>query len=160
MPKAHQTVRQARWTPKEIMQVKQISSVRVSPDGKRVAFAVRRAVIEKEKSKYVTHIHVVNSDSSKPYQLTHGETSSQDPRWSPDGEWIAFTSNRSGKQNVWLIRVRGGEAHMLTDVETGVSSFQWSPDGEWIAFTALDPPEAGMTCTVKFQPQEGVPPAL
>jgi dipeptidyl aminopeptidase/acylaminoacyl peptidase len=122
------------------MEVRQISSVQVSPDGKRVAYAVREAVIEKEKSEYVTHIYLANSDGSDLVQLTWGETSSYNPRWSPDGEWIAFTSRRSGKQNVWLIRVRGGEARMLTDVETGVSSFKWSPDGKWIAFTAPDPP--------------------
>src|SRR5262249_10511896 len=58
---------------------------------------------------------------------------------SPDGTWIAFTSARSDKNNVWLIRVRGGEAERLTDAKGGVGGFAWAPDGKSIAFTAVDP---------------------
>jgi dipeptidyl aminopeptidase/acylaminoacyl peptidase len=128
------------WTPEVMMQVKGISGVRVSPDGRRVAFAVRRAVMEGERSEYLTQITLTNVDGSDQLQLTHGEKSSGNPQWSPDGQWIAFTSDRSGKSNVWRVPVRGGEAQQLTDVQTGVGSFRWSPDGRWIAFTAMDPP--------------------
>jgi len=49
-------------------------------------------------------------------------------------------SNRSGKRNLWLMAVRGGEAWRLTDAKTGVGSYKWSPDGKHLAFTAVDPP--------------------
>src|SRR5262249_16523934 len=62
------------------------------------------------------------------------------PQWSPDGRWIAFTSTRSGKSNLYRIRVGGGESEQLTDVKSGVGSFFWSPDGKSIAFVMLDPP--------------------
>ncbi|HLN29702.1 MAG TPA: prolyl oligopeptidase family serine peptidase [Gemmataceae bacterium] len=130
----------AQWTPELMMKVKDITSVVPSPDGKRVAYAVREAVMEGEKSEYLTQIHVANSDGSGGYQLTQGEKSSEDPQWSPDGETLAFVSDRSGKKNVWLIRVGGGEASQLTDVRTGVSNFKWSPDGKSVAYTAVDPP--------------------
>jgi dipeptidyl aminopeptidase/acylaminoacyl peptidase len=127
-------------TPERMMQVKDITSVVPSPDGKRVAFTVREAVMDGKKSEYLVQIHVANADGKEAFQLTGAEKSSDNPQWSPDGETIAFTSNRSGKTNIWLIRVRGGEAWRLNDVKTGVGSFKWSPDGKTIAYTAVDPP--------------------
>src|ERR1700733_9778517 len=76
------------WTPLQMMQVKRISGVQVSPDGKRVVFAVRQALLENGKSEYLTHIHVANADGSGTVQLTQGEKSCDDPHWSPDGKWI------------------------------------------------------------------------
>ena len=46
------------WTPEAMLAVKQVGGVQVSPDGKKVAFVVRRAVIEGEKSEFVAQIHV------------------------------------------------------------------------------------------------------
>jgi dipeptidyl aminopeptidase/acylaminoacyl peptidase len=135
----------AAWTPALMMKVKRIGSVQVSPDGKRVAFTVRRALLEGDKSEYLTHIYLVNADGSKVVPLTRGDKSCDDPQWSPDGRWIAFTSRRSGKRNLWLIRPTGGEARQLTDVKTGVTSFRWSPDSKRLAFTALDAPTAEET---------------
>jgi dipeptidyl aminopeptidase/acylaminoacyl peptidase len=133
---------QPNWTPELMMKVKQIPSVAVSPDAKRVVFTVREAVMTETKSEFRTHIHLANADGSDPLPLTHGEKSCDHPDWSPDGERIGFLSARSGKRNVWLIHVRGGEAERLTDSKTDVTSFKWSPDGKTIAFTATDAPTA------------------
>jgi dipeptidyl aminopeptidase/acylaminoacyl peptidase len=129
----------ALWTPSLMMKVKRIGSVQVSPDGRHVAYTARHAVMDGDKSEYLTHIFLANADGSGTLQLTHGDKSSDDPQWSPDGQWIVFASNRSGKKNLWAIRLSGGEAQQLTDVKSGVASFKWSPDGRWLAFTALDP---------------------
>jgi dipeptidyl aminopeptidase/acylaminoacyl peptidase len=130
----------AEWTPGLMMQVKQVSSVQVSPDGKRVAFSVRQAITAGDKSEYRTHIHLANADGNDPVQLTQGEQSCEQPRWSPDGQTLAFLSTRDGKRNIWLIPARGGEARPLTHSKTGVTSLKWSPDGKAIAFTAMDEP--------------------
>ncbi len=133
----------SEWTPAMMMKVKRIGGVYPSPDGKRVAYTVREAVMDESRSEYVTQIHLADADGGNPVQLTRGSGSSDHPQWSPDGKFIAFLSDRSGKTNLWLIPVSGGEAEQLTDVKTGVSSFQWAPGGLVIAYTRLDAERRG-----------------
>ncbi|MBI3982945.1 MAG: S9 family peptidase [Gemmatimonadetes bacterium] len=130
---------QEKWTPELALKVKTVSGVAVSPDAQRVAFQVGVAVMDGEKSEWLTHVHVANADGSGAFQLTHGDKSATAPAWSPDGRWVAFLSSRSGKSNIWRIRVDGGEAEQITDEKGGVSAFQWSPDGKHIAFLMPDP---------------------
>jgi dipeptidyl aminopeptidase/acylaminoacyl peptidase len=130
---------QGAWTTDEMMKLKTVAGVQVSPDGKRVVYTVNAPVMTADKSEYLTHVWMAKADGSDAHQFTFGEKSCSNAQWSPDGKWIAFTSTRSGKNNVWVIRVDGGEAEQLTDVKSAVGSFQWSPDGKWIAFTMTEP---------------------
>jgi dipeptidyl aminopeptidase/acylaminoacyl peptidase len=81
----------------------------------------------------------VSADGQRNVQYTRGEKSSANPRFSPDGRWLAFTSSRSGTNQVWVIGVDGGEAEPITSAEPGVGNYSWSPDGSRIAFTMTDP---------------------
>src|SRR5262245_36820161 len=132
------------WTPELALQIKRVSHVRVSPDGKRVAFVVANAVMEPEKSEWLSHIYLAAADGTGAVQLTQGEKSSTFPEWSPDGQWIAFLSARANKAeaktNLWRIRVAGGEAEQLTDEKSDISALRWSPDGSQIAFCMPNPP--------------------
>ena len=124
------------WTTRDTIALQRIGNVDASPDGKRVAFTVVRAVMTAEKSGYLAQIYLADSDRGQPQQLTAGEVSSFGPQWSPDGRSIAFLS----QNNIWLMSVDTGNAQQITDVPTGVSSFKWSPDGGMLAFTALNEP--------------------
>ena len=127
------------WTPEAMIALRQVGGVQVAPDGKQVAYVVRQAVMSGEKSEFVSQIVVANADGTGEFPLTRGEPSSEGPQWSPDGEQVAFLTKRSGKTQIWLIRVHGGEARRLTDADGGVAGFRWSPDGTRIAYTATDP---------------------
>jgi dipeptidyl aminopeptidase/acylaminoacyl peptidase len=134
----------AVWTPELAMQVKRVSHVRVSPDGKRVAFVVAKALMEPEKSEWLSHIYLAAANGTGTVQLTRGDKSATSPEWSPDGQWIAFLSARGSrveaKTNLWRIRVDGGEAEQLTDEKSDISAVAWSPDGSQIAFCMAEPP--------------------
>jgi dipeptidyl aminopeptidase/acylaminoacyl peptidase len=126
------------WTPEMAMTVRRVLTVVPSPDATQVAFVVSEAVMEGERSEWVSQIHVAAADGSGSRQLTRGEKSSTEPHWSPDGRTLGFISARNGKANVWRINVSGGEAEMLTDEKGGISTFEWSPDGRSIAFVMKD----------------------
>ena len=56
------------------------------------------------------------------------------PTWSPDGKSIAFISNMSGRNNLWLVPAEGGWPVQLTVSDQRQTSPVWSPDGKWIAY--------------------------
>ena len=128
------------WTPEMQIKVKAVGAPRVSPDGKRVVYTVVNEVMTPDKSEYVTQIWAANADGSANMQITFGDKSSTNPQWSPDGNSIAFTSNRKdNKNNLYLLRLNGGEAEPLTDLKASIADFEWSPDNSLIAFTMTDP---------------------
>lgn len=126
------------WSPEQCMKMKNITGVRVSPDGKRVLYTVRQAVMTEDRSEYVNQIFLCDPDGSNTIRLTQGDKNNSNPKWSPDGSQIAFVSNRDGKNNLYLISTTGGEADKITDAKTGVNNFSWSPDGKMIAYIMTD----------------------
>ncbi|HXC71821.1 MAG TPA: S9 family peptidase [Pyrinomonadaceae bacterium] len=127
------------WDPELQLKVKAVGTPRVSPDGKKMVYAVNEAVMTPDKSEFVTQIWLSNLDTKRNVQLTFGEKSSSNPKWSPDGNWLAFLSNRKDNRNqIYLLNLSGGEAEPLTDGKSAVTNFAWSPDGRSIALTMMD----------------------
>src|ERR1700741_5080161 len=126
------------WSPEQCLKLKNISAVVPSPDGSKVLYTVREAVMTEDRSEYVNQVFLCNADGSNTIQLTRGDKNSSNPNWSPDGKWISFTSSRDGKNNLYILPVNGGESEKITDVKTGVGIYEWSRDGNMIAFTMID----------------------
>src|SRR5688572_11419928 len=92
------------WSPGQCLKLKNISAVVPSPDGSKVLYTVREAVMTDDRSEYVNQVWLCNADGSNTIQLTKGDKNSANPKWSPDGKWIAFTSSRDGKNNLYILR--------------------------------------------------------
>ncbi len=121
--------------------IKRISDLDLSPDGERIAFSVTSYDFEKGESSRA--IWIMDVHGKEKLQLTSGEKHDRSPIWSSDGKTIAFISDRSGEDQLYLISLRGGEARQLTKVSTGISSPLWSPNGSFIVFYAKVYPECG-----------------
>lgn len=128
-----------RWTPAVSMRYLQVSGVAISPDGSRIAYVVREPLMEGEKSEYRSHIWVADANGGRNLQFTRGESPASGPAFSPDGRWLAFTTARSGSNQIWVIPLHGGEAHQVTEVKSGVGQYRRSPGGDAIAFVMRDP---------------------
>ena len=128
-----------KWTPELMLQIRRVSSVRPSPNGKRAVYVVTRPLISTERSENLSRIFLVNADGTGTRPLTREETSATDPQWMPDGSAFSFVYARQ----IHLIRADGSPGERLTEAPAGVGTYAWSPDGTKIAYTMIDPmPEA------------------
>lgn len=125
--------------PSDLTRLKGVSDPQISPDGRRVAFVV--ATASEERDEYLSNVWTVDVDGGEPRRFTTGPTRDHAPRWSPDGRWLAFVSDRGPKTTaqLYVMPADGGEATRLTDLPSGVWSsagIAWSPDSTRIAFVS------------------------
>ncbi|TMH69314.1 MAG: S9 family peptidase [Betaproteobacteria bacterium] len=121
--------------------IKRIGAPTLSPDGRYACAPVTS--YDMDKNEGVTELWLFPTGFgakpafAKPRKLTAGDKDS-DPRWSPDGKWIAFTAKRKddAEPQVYLIAPDGGEATRLTTIATGALALKWFRDSKRIAFVS------------------------
>lgn len=122
-------------TPELSLTLRSLSDLQFSPDGSRLAFVVAEPPAG-DAPKH--HIWVLDVQARKVRQFTFSAKSETRPRWSPDGRFLAFLSDRDEHNQIYLMRADAGEAWPLTKGKRSVNSFEWSRDGRQIAFLAPD----------------------
>ena len=125
-----------KLTVEKATQVREPSDLHSSPDGKRVAFTVQEPPVGRTS---LHHIWMYDSTTRETRQWTTSAKSESSPRWSPDGRFLAFLSDREDVQQLYLMPAAGGEALKLTTGKNAVEQFKWSRDGKQIAFLAAEP---------------------
>ncbi|MCW2977480.1 MAG: peptidase prolyl oligopeptidase active site domain protein, partial [Actinomycetia bacterium] len=124
--------------PDDVYALTAVGDPRISPDGSRVAYVV--STIDRDSSEYRSAVWVAPLDASEePRSFTAGEKRDGSPRWSPDGRWLAFVSNRGddkAQAQIYVIPAEGGEARRLTDLKESAADVVWSPDSTRLAFTS------------------------
>ena len=92
-------------------------SVDVSPDGRNIAFDL------------LGHIYEMPVGGGDARRLTEGRSWNLSPRYSPDGTRLAFTSDRNGQHDVWVLERQSGKLQNLSNASQNVSRPSWAPDG-------------------------------
>jgi dipeptidyl aminopeptidase/acylaminoacyl peptidase len=126
----------AGMVPEDVYELTGVADPRLSPDGTTVAYVV--GSVDEEANEYRAAIWLAAVDgSAPPRRFTMSEKTDGDPRWSPDGTRLAFTSNRADKASqLFVMPVAGGEPRKLSSLKEDVTQLVWSPDGTRIAFVA------------------------
>jgi dipeptidyl aminopeptidase/acylaminoacyl peptidase len=128
-----------RFSIDDLLKVRRVSDPQLSPKSDLVAFTITD--MDKAANKGTTQVYVVPLGGGEMRQLTNDEHSSSSPRWSPDGEKLAFISARDGESQIWTIDVSSGALKKITSISTGAGDPVWSPDGKWLAFPSDVYPE-------------------
>jgi Tol biopolymer transport system component/DNA-binding winged helix-turn-helix (wHTH) protein len=99
-----------------------------SPDDRQIAFDSR--------TEGRSHIFVIDANGGPSRRLTEGQFNDILPNWSKDGNWIYFSSKRTGKWQVWRASVNSTQVEQVT--KHGGFVAKESPDGRWLYYTKYD----------------------
>ena len=121
----------------DYFRIKDVEDAQISPDGKWVAYVVTTHDVKEDKDK--KRIWMNSTSGGDAIALTNEDANSTHPRWSPDGKYLGFLSERGNeKKQVWLLPRGGGEAEQLTNTVQDVNAFDWSPAGERLVLVLQD----------------------
>lgn len=108
-----------------------VGNPRVSPDGEWVVYEV--TTTNRKTDEYETQLVLVDIAGTGRRFLTTSGTRNTGAEWSPDGQSLAFLSNRcGGVTQLHILSFAGGEARQITTLKNGIHSLTWSPDGKTI----------------------------
>lgn len=137
------------------------TSAAISPDGTTVAWAVRS-----EEGSQIHLSDVANPDPAKERIVGTGSSatscSSSEPKWSPDGQGLAFVSDctgnvdKPGQDQVFLWSKKTGESKQLTHLTGNIDSLAWAPDGKTIGFLVVENATRSAGALAAMKPWAGV----
>jgi dipeptidyl aminopeptidase/acylaminoacyl peptidase len=129
-----------RWQVNDRLRQTLLLDPQISPDGRSVMLIVQHA--NTKDNRWDGDLTIVDVATGDQRPLTYERRGIAWPRWSPDGERIAFLANasseRDAKRQIWITSMRGGDPRRITDASRGVQQFTWSPDGTQIAYVTAD----------------------
>lgn len=136
-------IKASKVTIDDLLDVQQPADIQISPSGRQVVYQLKPVCKKGD--------HLVSSLWAGDFgvehsarQLTSGLFEDKSPQWSPDGNSVAFISDRAkaGESSaIYILPIgQGGEAYPITDVQKkrGISDLKWSPDGNFIAYLSAD----------------------
>jgi dipeptidyl aminopeptidase/acylaminoacyl peptidase len=129
----------------DFSKVKRVSDPQFSPDGSTLAYLVSTPNLDE--NRHVSSLHRMPVSGGNSQLVVDGAkyVSVSFPRWSPNGQQIAFLSTgpvpgQPGAQ-IFVVSSKGGDVKQLTTAASGVQQLAWSPDGATIGFATADVPE-------------------
>ena len=123
----------SKFEPMDVFDLEWATDPRVSPDGRTIVYVRKSNDIMKDRER--SNLWQVSVDGTNHRPLYSGLNNIRSPRWSPNGEKLAFISNETGSQQIHVRWIDNGETALISQLQASPSNLSWSPDGKWFAFT-------------------------
>lgn len=137
---------QSTWTVKDLLSAEWAGGWAISAGCRWAAWV--KSTPDKDESQYVGNLFLSSLTNDQEIQLTRGSDGCNSPKWSPDGQMIAFLSSRpnpkakaenKGKTQIWLMNPLGGEPWPLTGGDRSINVFEWAGAND-IIYSAQEEP--------------------
>ena len=139
------------FAPLDVFQLEAVVGPQVSPDGKRVVYQRRRFDIQEDHGE--SSLWIIDTDGGNHRPLTAPEIGANSPRWSPDGERLAYLRATEHGVQIFVRWVDTGAELRVTNLPERPGSLAWSPDGDQIAFLARVPKETEAWASMPSPPE-------
>jgi dipeptidyl aminopeptidase/acylaminoacyl peptidase len=121
----------------DLLRIPRVADVQLSPDGRSIAYTV--ATPDVATNEIAINLWLADTATGNLRQITH-TGKDRAPRWSPDGQRLAFLSRRDGRSQVYVLTLGAGEARTITRFTSDVETLKWTPDGRTLIFSAVVDP--------------------
>ncbi|MDB3862735.1 S9 family peptidase [Flavobacteriaceae bacterium] len=128
---------QEKFEMEDIFALLYATDVQISPDGKQIVY--RKMGYDIMSDKNVGDLWILNTDGSNHQKLTLRDTNEYSPRWSPDGDRIAFISQGKNGSEIFMYWTQSSKMARMTQLAKSPSSLTWSRDGKQLAFSMFVP---------------------
>lgn len=135
----------------DLFDLRWVTDPQISPNGKQVTYVQRSFDVMEDRANHV--IWTMNTDGSRHEPLTNSTSSSSSPRWSGDGQRLAYVSNAEGSSQIHVRWLNSNHDIAITELMHSPRSLAWSPDGEYIAFIQFVPGENKPIATLPTKPE-------
>src|SRR5262249_38646699 len=110
-----------------------VMTMRNEADSYDLSPSTKRAVISAH-----GEIFTIATDRGDVSRVTNSYSRETNPKWSPDGKRVAYVSDQSGREEVWVADIEGRNAKKLSDADTEKSNLAWAPDSKSLAYSSSD----------------------
>lgn len=133
----------------DILKLKTVREVEISPDGKWVAYTLSENDLKKDK--VLKRVYIIPFSGGDAIPISGKDYSASQPRWSPDNKYLSFLASKSDdeKTQVWTSNRLGGDAEVLSKIPQGVEAHEWSPVGNKLMLVLTDPKPEELTVDKK-----------
>lgn len=122
-----------RFTAMDVFELEYANDPQISPNGNQIIYERRSNDIMTDET--LSNLWIINRDGSGHRAIVSGSIQASSPRWSKNGERIAYISSEKNGSSIYVRWMDSGQTAQLVRLQKKISSLTWSPDGHWLAFS-------------------------